>query len=681
MADSEQFEDEPEAVAIAIPVAGASDDEGEPMPDFHGWRKPVRNILLVAAALITGGSLHSVAEAKLQIGWAEFNECIALADYGGVIDDPEDCRPGRLLLSSIWPTTREGVHNLREHSDHLVDAMLFTYDSRVDFDRLRRAAALERLLENPGFLDSEPLLLFDHNGAREEILAFARAADSLGATERSIAHDSALLLAEIEALREIEAKPGSAPRLSFVSRLALNCLLEPETRTQASAPVLELTALGGADERRLTLIACRDLRADAPELERANFDDSHMSGWTEAWLLSREVSKKRAKASEWLLDNWYSPARAGPLAQAIAHEQPTAAQVLLWLAPERTWAIEHVRLEPSPALAQAGRGMIALRPDEEQLPLYDPNVVLSAARTLVVVAQGAELQAELAELPEGVLHPEARAQPTVLLTDAAVVLAGEAAREWLARGQREQALAVAHEAMGWGSTEFGWISAGLCALAGDGEGALEWVAARREAQPQPTAQEQRTLVEIELRALATLGRWGEAYGAAQARLTLARAGPSEGRDQGYLLHLLTWASALGEAPVAEPVWLSDYDEWSGVSWSVDYMEPFIQEERVYRGKATQRLSQNLLSPARAYPDLSLLVAARLVDDPSQVEYWADVLLDWTPEFGRELYFMRAELARYHGNAEAERRWRDAAARMLALGDSEERVLLLHLAGV
>ena len=330
-------------MAIAIPVAGSSEDEGEPIPDFHGWRKPVRNILLVVLALIVVVGVHSYAESRLEVAWMEYEDCVAEAHGGSVIEDPEACRPGRLWLSSRWPSTREGAKYLREHSDYEVDVLVFSYGSRVNFDRPRRAEALKRLLDNQRFLDSEPLLLLDHNGAHAEILDFVRAADTLGPNELEVARDAALMLADVEAQRELGAKSGEGHELSFVSEVARTCLLEPETRAEASAGLLEREVIGGDDAQRLTLIACRGLEADAAELEQLELEAIEGS-WAEAWLLSREASEGRAKPSEWLLESWYSRARAGPLAQANVHEQPKAAQLLLWLAPSRTWEIEHVRL-------------------------------------------------------------------------------------------------------------------------------------------------------------------------------------------------------------------------------------------------------------------------------------------------------------------------------------------------
>ena len=676
MAEPAEF-DEPEEVPeggpveIAMPVAGVH-DESEVVPDFSPGRKPVGYILSTVLIAGTLGGLHFGADRKLHGARYEFDRCSHVAMYEHDVQALEQCRPGRLLLPSLWPVTRRGTQELRLDADYAIDEALFAHASRLDFDRPGRERALERLLDNPRFMDVDPLLFFDHHGAHAEILSYARELESFdSASARGVARDSALLLGEVGALGAFEAKPGRAPRLDFVSNIALACLLDADAGVRASKPVLEREAIGEQDAQRLVLLACQGLADN----QHGRFPDPPESRWTEAWLVSREASFERKLASVWLENTQYFRWRSGPLAQAILHEQPTAAQLLRWLAPLRTWELEDTQLAPTPALLQAGRGMIALRPSGEQLPLYDPAGVLSAAQTMAKIAVSPELDAELAELADEVLHPQAYVRPRELLTRGAVILASEAAREWLARGQREQALAAAREALSWSSVELGWIAAGLCALAGDGEAALEWVRVRRSASPGPAPDEQRHLAEIELRALASLGRWGQVGSAAEVALERARA-QDPGQD-GHQLYLVTWHEALGRTYADEGLYeVHGNDEWSGPSWGLDYMRELAAEDPL-----AERLDRSELWPAAAYPALSLLVATRELEDPGHAQMWADVLLDWTPDFGRELYFARAELARYRGDAEAEQRWGQAAARVLALGDTEDRVLLLHLAGV
>jgi hypothetical protein len=67
-------------------------------------------------------------------------------------------------------------------------------------------------------------------------------------------------------------------------------------------------------------------------------------------------------------------------------------------------------------------------------------------------------------------------------------------------------------------------------------------------------------------------------------------------------------------------------------------------------------------------------------DPSAEELWLDLALPYAFPLGRQYYELRAELARWRGDAEAEQRWRDRRASLATLAQSHEHELLLHLAG-
>jgi hypothetical protein len=366
--------------------------------------------------------------------------------------------------------------------------------------------------------------------------------------------------------------------------------------------------------------------------------------------------------------------------------------VLDWLAPDLS---KSNLLGFSAELGQAGRGMIVMRRANRAAITYDPATMAAAAQRLAELAELAEL-GELGELGELVEPGEPGEpdtlgmgeRPDVLFRRGAAVLADEAALEWIARGQPERALALAHRARVWHTREDEWYAVGLALLAGDHEGTLEWVTAQREALagelPEPVIHdtpEGRRLTELELRALSGLGRWQDA----RARASQSCKGTHAELESvdGHLQLMHTWLVALSHR-VGEPAKLDfttctysgDDDVWRG--GQLAELDKLLGDPREARTRRERSFNASISSE---YPDLVVSLLAGVAHAPEHEERWLDAALPWEDALGREQLWARAEAARWRGDLETEQRWRERLARVLALADTEDRALLLHVAGL
>lgn len=575
-------------------------------------------------------------------------ECRVGLGPGG---DPRPCdTSGQLRLAWLSPWTRARAHTLQSDIQLQIHGDLMERAGRVTLDPVARdahaLAYIETLRDHVDAHRYERMGLVGTLASAGALSSIEVAARALPEIPRSHGPRAAVAVSrgELDAASSMWRSPGPNPVEDPLQRAAWLCLAGERA---AGLEVLASAAPRDADmrsRRGLLRVLCGDDQGEAAITWPVH----------EAWFAARRASEDPALAQRWLDHNFFSPHRLQVIAQALGHDEgPSTNTLLCWLARTGRPVLPHGQL------LDIGAGVPAFAL-EDRRPRYSPATMLAASRVLLERAD--QLEGPRSPRCEGVdLNMR---DPAAILRTSAGVMAAEASVELMLRAQLEPAAEAARVAGVGLPDEHAWLSAGLLIFAGASDEALATIEGLRASSPELEPAVALRLAELELRALTSMNEWARA----RERASIF-AGAFAGMD-GEAQALVGWCVALG---IGEVVWTRPLR-------SGDPLTDLLRHVRELPADG-DRLYQHI-DVDRRRGDLSLILAARLVDEPGSIETWLDTtFIEQFETFGRMSLWQRAEAARWRWEVETERSWRARLATVQALIEDEDQALLAHYAGL